>query len=112
MSEILPNSDTGLADTLRSVAVMNDDKTNQDQSVSDFFDGYARALSEVDLDALADAYAYPSLAVSRAGTQAITGPAMTRAFFDENAKRYTATSITRQYEQLYRALSAGTARTS
>lgn len=72
---------------------MNDEEKTQPPSVAEFFDGYARALSAVDLDALAASYTYPSLAVSRAGTQAIADPGVTRAFFAENAKRYTSAGI-------------------
>ena len=73
---------------------MNDDAHTRDETVADFFERYATALSAVDLDGLAECYAYPSLAVSRAGTLAITEPDATRAFFHENAKRYASAGIT------------------
>lgn len=72
---------------------MNTTQMSQDPQVTDFFDDYARALSTVDLDALAECYVYPSLAVARAGTQAITDADMTRAFFEQNAKRYASAGI-------------------
>lgn len=75
----------------RNVAHMTDNRDHE--TVPDFFGRYAAALSDVDLEQLAGCYAYPSLAVSRAGTLAITEPDMTRAFFRENAERYTSAGI-------------------
>ena len=63
---------------------MDTTKTN----VTAFFEAYARALSENDLDALADCYHYPSLAVTRLGCQAIDSPDTTRDFFAQNARAY------------------------
>lgn len=56
--------------------------------VQEFFDHYANALSSIDLDALADCYHYPSLAVTRMGCQAITDPEQTRQFFQANGQQY------------------------
>jgi len=56
--------------------------------IDEFFDHYAAALSAIDLDALARCYHYPSLAVSRSGSLAITDPGMTRDFFAANGPRY------------------------
>ena len=84
----------GLSELAPTVLSMNDDTDTDDETVAGFFDRYATALSAVDLDALAECYAYPSLAVSRAGTLAISEPDQTRAFFGENAERYTTAGIT------------------
>jgi hypothetical protein len=65
-----------------------DDMDDRTSSVTTFFDRYARALSAIDLDRLADCYHYPSLAVSRLGCLAITDPEQTRQFFAANGPRY------------------------
>lgn len=57
-------------------------------TVSSFFDRYATALMEVDLDTLAECYNYPSLAVSPMGCLAIPNAEMTREFFHGNAEQY------------------------
>jgi hypothetical protein len=56
--------------------------------VTAFFEAYAQALTEIDLDALADCYHYPSLAVTRLGCQAIDSPDTTRDFFAQNGRAY------------------------
>lgn len=53
-----------------------------------FFDRYARALSEIDLDALAELYDYPALAVTRQASLAVVDPDQTRRFFAANGRRY------------------------
>ena len=58
------------------------------EPVADFFARYGHALSTIDLDTIADCYAYPSLAVTRLGRMAIAGPEQTKAFFAENSRRY------------------------
>lgn len=63
------------------------------ESVAAFLDRYARALSEIDLDALADCYHYPALAVTRRGCQAVSDPAQTREFFAANGAAYKARGI-------------------
>jgi ketosteroid isomerase-like protein len=67
--------------------------TRTTETVGAFLDRYARALSEIDLDALADCYHYPALAVTRLGCQAITDPAQTREFFAANGAAYKARGI-------------------
>ena len=67
---------------------MNENDEMPQESAAEFFERYAQALSTVDLDGLSRCYVYPSLAVSRLGTQAITDAKMTREFFEENAVRY------------------------
>ena len=71
-----------------SVGDMYENEGITHESVDEFFARYAGALSAVDLDELSRCYLYPSLAVSRSGTLAITDPGMTRTFFQQNAARY------------------------
>ena len=66
----------------------------RDNGVRPFFERYAAAISSSDLDAIADCYAYPSLAVSRLGRVAIAEPDQVRAFFGENGQRYRDRGIT------------------
>lgn len=62
--------------------------TNEKQDVSTFFDRYARALSTIDVEAIAECYSYPALAVSRLGCRAIAEPEVVKEFFAANAPRY------------------------
>lgn len=63
------------------------------QTVTEFLDRYAAALSAVDLDTLATCYHYPSLAVTRRGCLAIIDPEQTRAFFAQNSTTYLSQGI-------------------
>lgn len=56
--------------------------------IQTFFDTYARALSDIDLDTLAELYDYPSLAVTRQASLAIVDAGQTREFFAVNGRRY------------------------
>lgn len=67
---------------------MNRDTLHRGEAVATLFTRHATALSSVDLDEIANCYAYPSLAVTRMGTQAITDPEMTRRFFADNCNHY------------------------
>src|SRR5690606_23828598 len=72
--------DTGRSGSVPSVVGMSDIQT--------FFDRYARALSEIDHDALAELYDYPALAGTRQAGLAVVDPAQTRRFFAANGRRY------------------------
>lgn len=62
-------------------------------TVTALFDSYAQALSVIDLDALADCYSYPALALTRQGRQAVTSADQTRACFAANGPAYHAREI-------------------
>lgn len=66
-----------------------------DDDVQPFFDRYAAALAAIDLEAIADCYAYPSLAVSRLGRVAIGDQQQVRDFFGPNGQRYRDRGIVR-----------------
>lgn len=83
MYQCYPIPATGEAGFVRSMVVMT--TTHSPQR---FFDTYARALSDLDLERIADCYHYPSLAVSRLGCLAIEKPAQTRDFFAANGTQY------------------------
>lgn len=63
------------------------------ESIEDFFDRYTGYLSSGDIDALADIYHYPSLAVSPRGCLAVTDPQQTRDFFSQGQQFYRAHGI-------------------
>lgn len=62
-------------------------------SAAAFLDRYAAAISADDLDAIAECYAYPALAVSPLGRLVIAEPQQTRDFFAQNGERYRAQGI-------------------
>ena len=63
------------------------------ESIEDFFDRYTGYLSSGDIDALADIYHYPALAVSPRGCLAVTDPQQTRDFFSQGQQFYRSRGI-------------------
>ncbi|OZF50056.1 hypothetical protein CH293_16495 [Rhodococcus sp. 14-2470-1b] len=63
------------------------------ESIEDFFDRYTGYLSSGDIDALADIYHYPALAVSPRGCLAVTDPQQTRGFFSQGQQFYRSRGI-------------------
>jgi ketosteroid isomerase-like protein len=63
------------------------------ESIEDFFDRYTGYLSSGDIDALADIYHYPALAVSPRGCLAVTDPQQTRDFFSQGRQFYRSRGI-------------------
>ncbi|OZE80713.1 hypothetical protein CH304_15860 [Rhodococcus sp. 15-649-1-2] len=63
------------------------------KSIEDFFDRYTGYLSSGDIDALADIYHYPALAVSPRGCLAVTDPQQTRDFFSQGQQFYRSRGI-------------------
>ncbi|OZD10916.1 hypothetical protein CH253_23525 [Rhodococcus sp. 06-156-3C] len=63
------------------------------ESIEDFFDRYTGCLSSGDIDALADIYHYPALAVSPRGCLAVTDPQQTRDFFSQGQQFYRSRGI-------------------
>ncbi|OZE98222.1 hypothetical protein [Rhodococcoides fascians] len=67
--------------------------TTSTESIEDFFDRYTGYLSSGDIDALADIYHYPALAVSPRGCLAVTDPQQTRGFFSQGQQFYRSRGI-------------------
>ena len=67
--------------------------TTSTESIEDFFDRYTGYLSSGDIDALADIYHYPALAVSPRGCLAVTDPQQTRDFFGQGQQFYRSRGI-------------------
>ncbi|MFC8180794.1 hypothetical protein ACFULT_18135 [Rhodococcus sp. NPDC057297] len=67
--------------------------TTSTESIEDFFDRYTGYLSSGDIDALADIYHYPALAVSPRGCLAVTDPQQTRDFFSQGQQFYRSRGI-------------------
>lgn len=74
-------------------STVGDMSTTDRGTVTALFDTYARALSAIDLDVLADCYSYPALALTRHGRQAVISADQTRAFFAVNGPAYHARGI-------------------
>lgn len=55
------------------------------ESITDFFTRYTSYLSSGEIDALANIYNYPALAVTALGCQVITDPPQTREFFKQRS---------------------------
>jgi hypothetical protein len=63
------------------------------ESIEDFFAHYTLYLSDGNIDALADIYNYPALAVTAAGCLAINDPQQTRDFFSQGQTFYRSRQI-------------------
>jgi hypothetical protein len=63
------------------------------ESIEDFFSRYTGYLTTGDIEGLASAYNYPSLAVTALGCLAITDPQQSRDFFTEGQDFYRSRGI-------------------
>jgi hypothetical protein len=82
----------GLAASDRSVDRMQT-VTTAAESIEDFFARYTGYLTAGDIEGLAAAYNYPSLAVTAMGCLAITDPQQSRDFFTQGQDFYRSRGI-------------------